>query len=114
MVPDARTFDHRVLNLVIKSGKETKHRMRHWRKLRHAGKKVASKRADEIRLAACEFCRRPNAIDDLSVNLTTPPTLFGFDTEAVDHVAANMGEQQIRRPPAVDRGRRLVGVIFAG
>ena len=40
--------------------------------------------------------------------------LYCFDDEDVKHVAANMGEQQIRRLPVVNREKRLVGIISLG
>ena len=34
--------------------------------------------------------------------------------EDIEHVAENMGEQQIRRLPVLDRDKRLVGIISLG
>jgi CBS domain-containing protein len=36
---------------------------------------------------------------------------YCFDDEEAAHVARNMGEQQIRRLPVVDRDKRLVGIL---
>ena len=36
---------------------------------------------------------------------------YCFDDEDTAHVARNMGEQQIRRLPVVDRDKRLVGIL---
>ncbi|MGE5093754.1 MAG: CBS domain-containing protein [Betaproteobacteria bacterium] len=40
--------------------------------------------------------------------------LYCFDDEDVDHVARNMGEQQVRRLPVVNRDKRLVGIVSIG
>jgi CBS domain-containing protein len=40
--------------------------------------------------------------------------LYCFQDEDVEHVAANMGEQQIRRLPVLDREKRLVGIVSIG
>lgn len=36
---------------------------------------------------------------------------YCFDDEDTDHVVRNMGEQQLRRLPVVDRDKRLVGIL---
>jgi len=36
---------------------------------------------------------------------------YCFEDEDTAHVARNMGEQQIRRLPVVDRSKRLVGIL---
>lgn len=40
--------------------------------------------------------------------------LYCFEDEDIDHVAENMGEQQIRRLPVVSRDKRLVGIVSLG
>ena len=40
--------------------------------------------------------------------------LYCFQDEDVEHVAANMGEQQVRRLPVLDREKRLVGIVSIG
>jgi CBS domain-containing protein len=40
--------------------------------------------------------------------------LYCFEDEDIAHVAENMGEQQIRRLPVLDRDKRLVGIISLG
>ena len=40
--------------------------------------------------------------------------LYCFEDEDIDHVAENMGEQQIRRLPVVNRDKRLVGIVSLG
>jgi CBS domain-containing protein len=40
--------------------------------------------------------------------------LYCFDDDDVEDIAANMGEQQIRRLPVVSREKRLVGIISLG
>ena len=44
----------------------------------------------------------------------SPRILYCFDDQTVDEVLENMGEQQIRRLPVVDREKRLVGVVSLG
>lgn len=39
---------------------------------------------------------------------------FCYDDEDVDHVAHNMGDQQVRRLPMVNRDKRLVGILALG
>jgi len=36
---------------------------------------------------------------------------YCFDDEEVDHVVANMGENQVRRMPVMNRDKRLVGIV---
>ena len=40
--------------------------------------------------------------------------LYCFLDEDVEHVAENMGEQQVRRLPVLDREKRLVGIVSIG
>jgi CBS domain-containing protein len=40
--------------------------------------------------------------------------LYCFDDQSTDEVARNMGEQQIRRLPVVNRDKRLVGIVTLG
>jgi CBS domain-containing protein len=40
--------------------------------------------------------------------------LYCFLDEDVEHVADNMGEQQVRRLPVLDRDKRLVGIVSLG
>jgi CBS domain-containing protein len=44
----------------------------------------------------------------------SPKILYCYDDESVDDVLENMGEQQVRRLPVVDRDKRLVGVVSLG
>ena len=39
---------------------------------------------------------------------------YCYDDEDLDHVTLNMGDQQVRRLPVVDREKRLVGIISLG
>ena len=41
----------------------------------------------------------------------TPQVLYCYDDETCEHVAENMGEQQVRRLPVVNRDKRLVGIV---
>ena len=41
----------------------------------------------------------------------TQQVLYCFEDESVEHVAENMGEQQIRRLPVMNRDKRLVGIV---
>ncbi|HEX7044256.1 MAG TPA: CBS domain-containing protein [Burkholderiales bacterium] len=40
--------------------------------------------------------------------------LYCFDDEDIDRVAKNMGDNQVRRLPVVNRDKRLVGIISLG
>jgi CBS domain-containing protein len=40
--------------------------------------------------------------------------LYCFEDQTVEEVLANMGDQQVRRLPVVDRDKRLVGVVSLG
>jgi CBS domain-containing protein len=40
--------------------------------------------------------------------------LYCFDDQSVEEVLTNMGDQQVRRLPVVDREKRLVGVVSLG
>jgi CBS domain-containing protein len=44
----------------------------------------------------------------------THQVLYCFEDESVDHVAQNMGDQQVRRLPVVNRDKRLVGIVSIG
>jgi CBS domain-containing protein len=40
--------------------------------------------------------------------------LYCFEDEDIQHVAANMGDQQVRRLPVLSREKRLVGIVSIG
>lgn len=40
--------------------------------------------------------------------------LYCFEDDTVDEVARNMGDQQVRRLPVLDRDKRLVGIVSIG
>ena len=44
-------------------------------------------------------------------DVMTRDVKYCFEDEEMDHVIHNMGDNQIRRLPVVDRGKRLVGVV---
>jgi CBS domain-containing protein len=44
----------------------------------------------------------------------SPGILYCFVDDSVEAVLENMGDQQIRRLPVVDRQKRLVGVVSLG
>jgi CBS domain-containing protein len=44
----------------------------------------------------------------------TKEVLYCFEDEALEHVADNMGEQQVRRLPVLNREKRLVGILSLG
>lgn len=44
----------------------------------------------------------------------TSEVKYCFDDEDCEHVARNLGEQQIRRLPVVNRDKRLVGILSLG
>ena len=44
----------------------------------------------------------------------SPGTLYCFEDQTVEEVARNMGENQVRRLPVLNRDKRLVGMISLG
>jgi CBS domain-containing protein len=44
----------------------------------------------------------------------TADVKYCFEDEATDQVARNMGDQQVRRLPVVNRDKRLVGILSLG
>lgn len=44
-------------------------------------------------------------------DIMTADVKYCFDDEEVSEVARNMGDEQVRRLPVVDRNKRLVGVV---
>jgi CBS domain-containing protein len=44
----------------------------------------------------------------------SPGVLYCFSDQTVESVLDNMGDQQIRRLPVIDRDKRLVGVVSLG
>jgi CBS domain-containing protein len=46
--------------------------------------------------------------------MSTEQVLYCYDDEELDHVAKNMGEEQVRRLPVVNRDKRLVGIVSLG
>ena len=44
----------------------------------------------------------------------SPGILYCFADDSVEHVLDNMGDNQIRRLPVVNRDKRLVGVVSLG
>lgn len=44
----------------------------------------------------------------------TPDVQYCFDDEDIDEVCQNLGDQQIRRIPVVNRQKRLVGILSLG
>jgi CBS domain-containing protein len=52
---------------------------------------------------------------DLRVgDVMTTEVLYCFEDQTLEEVAANMGDQQIRRLPVLNRDKRLVGIISLG
>ena len=49
--------------------------------------------------------------DTLVREVMSPQVLYCYEDESVEHVAENMGEQQIRRLPVMNRDKRLVGIV---
>jgi CBS domain-containing protein len=43
--------------------------------------------------------------------MSSSQVLYCYDDEDLDHVAKNMGDQQVRRLPVVNRDKRLVGIV---
>jgi len=52
--------------------------------------------------------------DTLVQSVMTPEVKYCFDDEDTAHVARNMGDQQVRRLPVVDRSKQLVGILSLG
>jgi len=44
----------------------------------------------------------------------TKEVLYCFEDETLEHIADNMGEQQVRRLPVLNREKRLVGILSFG
>jgi CBS domain-containing protein len=44
----------------------------------------------------------------------TSDVKYCFEDEDLDHVAHNMGDQQVRRLPVMNRDKRLVGILSLG
>lgn len=47
-------------------------------------------------------------------DIMSPDVKYCFEDEDVDEVALNLGDQQIRRLPVLNRDKRLVGIISLG
>ena len=47
-------------------------------------------------------------------DVMSPKILYCTEDQSVEEVLKNMGEQQVRRLPVVDRDKRLVGVVSLG
>jgi CBS domain-containing protein len=52
--------------------------------------------------------------DDKIADVMSQEVLYCFDDEDLDDVARNMGDEQVRRLPVVNRDKRLVGIISLG
>jgi CBS-domain-containing membrane protein len=44
----------------------------------------------------------------------TSDVKYCFEDEDTDHVARNMGDQQVKRLPVLNRDKRLVGILSLG
>jgi len=47
-------------------------------------------------------------------DIMSPEVKYCYEDEDTEHVAQNMGDQQIRRLPVVNREKRLVGILSIG
>lgn len=47
-------------------------------------------------------------------DIMSAEVMYCFEDEDAAHVAANMGEIQVRRLPVLDRSKRLVGIVSLG
>jgi CBS domain-containing protein len=47
-------------------------------------------------------------------DVMTQDVRYCFEDEDTEHVAQNMGEQQIRRIPVLNRDKRLIGILSLG
>jgi CBS domain-containing protein len=55
-----------------------------------------------------------NANDATARTAMSPKVLYCYDDQSVNEILMNMGEQQVRRMPVVNRDKRLVGVVSIG
>jgi CBS domain-containing protein len=46
--------------------------------------------------------------------MTTEQVLYCFEDDEIDKVAKNMGDEQVRRLPVVNKDKRLVGIVSLG
>ena len=46
--------------------------------------------------------------------MTTDQVLYCFEDDEIDKVAKNMGDEQVRRLPVVNKDKRLVGIVSLG
>ena len=46
--------------------------------------------------------------------MSTEQVLYCFEDEDLNHVAKNMGSEQVRRLPVVNKDKRLVGIVSIG
>jgi CBS domain-containing protein len=46
--------------------------------------------------------------------MSTEKVLYCYEDDELDNVAKNMGDQQVRRLPVVNRDKRLVGIVSLG
>ena len=46
--------------------------------------------------------------------MSTERVLYCFEDEDLNHVAKNMGSEQVRRLPVVNKDKRLVGIVSIG
>ena len=60
--------------------------------------------------AVAEHCSADTPVRDVM----TAQVLYCFEDEDTEHVARNMGENQVRRLPVLDRDKRLVGIVSIG
>lgn len=47
-------------------------------------------------------------------DVMTQSVKYCFEDEEIEHVAENMGDEQVRRLPVLDRNKRLVGIVALG
>lgn len=47
-------------------------------------------------------------------NLMTPSVLYCYEDQTLDEVSQNLGDNQIRRLPVLNRQKRLVGILSLG
>ena len=46
--------------------------------------------------------------------MTTEQVLYCYEDDEIDKVAKNMGDEQVRRLPVVNKDKRLVGIVSLG
>ncbi|AJD42634.1 CBS domain-containing protein [Rhizobium gallicum bv. gallicum R602sp] len=102
-----------------------------WSRVNTASEPTASAQDRSERRGPAGRCRISSACNNLSdycrlrchprqgthakiADVMTAEVKYCFEDEDIDHELQNLGDQQIRRLPVVDRDKRLVGILSLG